>query len=221
MRAVFIVLVLVFTTGLVLAQSDPNDPGQVATEPADISSQKESMGAAAATLPDVAPGLVQNDDTRALEKAIEQYNRTVYREDPDRFPFINDINERTLSLLGRYQLIDPKNFDLYMNMFLVNNRVYVREEQPEPQPDPEFDATDQNLLGALELSSQNLINERTRGVSDGTPTTTGPYNYRDESIWLRSMQLMYTVPIFPLPMPAKLRGKPVRPPADYLSTLDQ
>lgn len=215
-----LIVMAVFMPSLLLSQSEDGSD-QTATETSSLSEE-----------PEVPPEteLVQNDDTMVLEKALTNYHQEYV---PPDFP-INNINEKTLIMLARRELIKRADIEKYKDMVYVDGKVYQREEvkpeednqleipdEPSQQAPPPEVASPNNLMGLLDTSSQYMLQQQTRGKAPGVPIRPAPYEYRNESFWLRNLQIIYAIPLLPLPKPIEVKGKPGDNPDDYLSTLEQ
>jgi hypothetical protein len=78
-----------------------------------------------------------------------------------------------------------------------------------------------NLMGLLDTSCQYMLQQQTRGQAPGVPIRAAPYEFRNESFWLKNLQIIYAVPLLPMAKPVEILGKPGENPDDYLSTINQ
>jgi len=226
--SIMLTIVMVILMPVLLSGQIEEGPDGTATETSELPKNPPASSENEPEKP--ATELVQNADTKVLEDALAIYNKKYV---PPDFP-ITSIHEKSLYMLVRRELITRTDIEKFKDMVYVDGKVYERQEvkpeednqldiedePPEQAPSPEA-SSQNNLMGLLDTSSQYMLQQQTRGQAAGVPIRAAPYEYRNESFWLKNLQIIYAVPLLPMAKPLEIPGKPAENPDDYLSTLDQ
>lgn len=209
------------------AQQQTGQNPSVATESQGIESASGPAGTqsqAAPPAPD-ASQYTQNNDSMSLENSIADFNRQYC---PPEKP-ITEISEFSLVRLARAELIKRSDIERYRNMVMVDGKVYVKDDKPNPDPNEKPDnkpvgQPGRNLLGDFVATCGELEDNKIRGNTEGNqkPEKTLPLKrrkviYRDRENQLREMEV-YSPPKNPA-QKKKIAGKKAKKVKDYATTI--